>query len=50
VTNDVPEGGFIDIGFPLTHFEIPSEIPSSEIKIYDLDWLPISVDILQTGI
>ena len=50
VANSVPAGGFLEIGFPLTHFEVPSEITASHIKIYDLDWLPISGSISSTGL
>ena len=38
VTNAVPAGGIIEIGFPLSHFEVPSSERNSRIKIGGGPW------------
>lgn len=50
VSNEVPAGGIIEIGFPLKHFEVPSSERVSRLSVAGGPWIVPQQTILQTSI
>ena len=50
VTNPVPAGGFVEISFPLTHFEVPSSERESRLSVSGGSWFTPDQIIWSSGI
>ena len=50
VTNPVPPDGFIEVNFPLTHFEVPTSERDSRLSINGNAWASLDQTIWSSGI